>query len=118
MSSTTRRGESIASALATSSRLMRVRPARFSGCASSSASNDCKREVNAAPRFQILLEPMSRKAGSWESRSASLTSSYPASRLYTDCRTRSVSGNLLQGGYYCCDQERHEFGDVLEGVEV
>ena len=56
MSSTTRRGESIASALATSSRLIRVRPARFSGCASSSVSNDCKREVNAAPRSQILLE--------------------------------------------------------------
>ena len=29
-----------------------------------------------------------------------------------------LSQKVLQGGYYCCDQERHEFGDVLEGVEV
>lgn len=49
--------------------------ARFSSCVSTSVSNDCKREVNAAPRSQIFREPMSRKAGSWARRSASLTSS-------------------------------------------
>jgi len=40
-----------------------------------------KREVNAASHFQILREPRSRKVGSCERRSASLTSSYPAKRL-------------------------------------
>ena len=75
MSSTTRRHESMASALPTSSRLSAANPARFFSCVSTSVSNDCKREVNAPPRSQILLEPMSRKAGSWARRSASLTSS-------------------------------------------
>src|ERR1022692_968262 len=77
ISSTTRRGEATASAFAINSRLSAPRPARLSACVSNSVSNDCKREVNAAPRSQILLEPMSRKVGSWERRSASLTSSYP-----------------------------------------
>ena len=51
------------SALAIKSRLIRARPARFSRCVSSSVSNDCKREVNAAPRSKTFSEPMSRKAG-------------------------------------------------------
>jgi hypothetical protein len=75
ISSTTRRGESMASALVINSRLSAARPPRFSSCVRSSVSNDCKREVKAAPRSQILREPMSRKVGSCESRPASLTSS-------------------------------------------
>jgi hypothetical protein len=76
MSSTARRGEAMGSPLATSSsRLSTGGPARFSACVSSSVSNDCRREVNAAPRSKTFSEPMSRKAGSCESRSASLTSS-------------------------------------------
>ena len=95
ISSTTRRGESMASALAINSRLSAASPARFSACVSTSVSKDCKREVKAAPRSQIFREPMSRKVGSWESRAASLTSSYPANRLYIDCRSRSASGNWI-----------------------
>jgi pimeloyl-ACP methyl ester carboxylesterase len=38
---------------------------------STSVSNDWKREVKAAPRSRILLEPISRKVGSCESRAAS-----------------------------------------------
>src|ERR1035441_1368110 len=66
MSSTTRCGESIASAFAISSRLIVLRPARFSGSASSSVSNDCNLEVRAAQRSQVFFEPISRKLGSWE----------------------------------------------------
>src|SRR5208282_5115227 len=55
MSSTTRRIESMASALAINSRLSAASPARFSSCVSTPVSNDCKREVNAAPRSQYLL---------------------------------------------------------------
>src|SRR6266852_8998188 len=40
----------VASAFAIRSRLIAHRPARFSGSASSSVANDCKREVRAAPR--------------------------------------------------------------------
>src|ERR1019366_7916810 len=93
MSSTIRWGESIASAFAISSRLIDLKPARFSGSASSSVSNDCNREVSAAPRSQVFSEPISRKVGSCESRSASFTSSYPANRLYTDWRNGSASGS-------------------------
>ena len=75
MSSTTRCGESIASALPISSRLSRASPAKFSSSASISVSNVCNREVRAAPRSQIFSEPISRKVGSCESRSASLRSS-------------------------------------------
>jgi hypothetical protein len=64
MSSTTRRIESMASALAINSRLSTASPARFSSCVSTSVSNDCKREVNAAPRSHIFSEPINRKAGS------------------------------------------------------
>jgi hypothetical protein len=64
ISSTMRRGEAMASALAINSRLSAASPARFSSCVSTSVSNDCKREVNAAPRSQILREPISRKVGS------------------------------------------------------
>jgi hypothetical protein len=90
MSSTMRRGESIASTLATNSRLSAASPARLSARVSTSVSKDCKREVNAAPRSQIFREPMSRKVGSWESRAASLTSSYPANRLYIDLHLRTA----------------------------
>src|SRR5664280_3200162 len=58
-----------------SSRLIAASPERFSSWVNSSVSNDCKREVSAAPRSQILSEPMSRKVGSWARRSASFTSS-------------------------------------------
>src|ERR1019366_4049104 len=61
----------------------------------SSVSKDCKREVKAAPRSQIFSEPISRNVGSWETRSASFMSSYPANRLYTDWRNRSASGNCV-----------------------
>jgi hypothetical protein len=64
ISSTKRRGESMASALPTSSRLSAAKPARFFSCFSISVSNDWRREVKAAPRSQILREPISRKAGS------------------------------------------------------
>ena len=52
MSSTTRCGESIASALAIKSRLIAAKPARFSSCVSSSVSNDCSRKSTRllAPR--------------------------------------------------------------------
>ena len=65
MSSTTRRGELMASPMATSSRLSAARPVKFSACVSSSDSNDYKREVNATPRSKTFSEPMSWKAGSW-----------------------------------------------------
>jgi len=51
--------------------------------------------VRAAPRSQIFSELISRSVGSWERRSASFTSSYPARRLYTDWRNRSASGNCV-----------------------
>ena len=44
----------MASALAISSRLIAASPARFSSWVSSSVSNDCNREVSAAPRSQIF----------------------------------------------------------------
>jgi hypothetical protein len=40
-----------------------------------------QREGKAAPRSQIFSEPIKRKVGSCDSRSASFTSSYPAKRL-------------------------------------
>jgi hypothetical protein len=61
---TTRRGESMPSALASNSRLSAASPARFSSCVRSSVLNDCKREVKAAPCSQIFREPISRKVGS------------------------------------------------------
>src|SRR5215510_3840952 len=48
MSSTTRRGESTASPLPMSSRLIRARPAKFSASVSISVSNDGNRDVSAA----------------------------------------------------------------------
>ena len=78
-----------------SSRLMRVKPAKFCSSASISVSNVCKREVSAAPRSQVFSEPISRNVGSCESRSASLTSSYPAMRLQTDWRNRSANGSCV-----------------------
>ena len=45
---------------------------KFSSSASISVSNVCPREVGAAPRSQVFSEPISRNAGSCESRSASL----------------------------------------------
>src|SRR5271157_3399654 len=68
---------------AISLRLIAASPERFSSWVNSSVSNDCNRDVSAAPRSQILSEPMSRKVGSCARRSASFTSSYPANRLYT-----------------------------------
>src|ERR1035437_7083407 len=78
MSSTTRWGESTASAFAINSRLIRLRPSRFSSWLSTSVSNQCRREGNAAPRSQIFSEPINRNVGSCDNRSASFTSSYPA----------------------------------------
>jgi hypothetical protein len=52
--------------LAIKSRLVRARPARLLVASTVSVSNDCKREVNAAPRFQDLLgvdEPEGRVLG-------------------------------------------------------
>ncbi len=43
------------SALAINSRLIAARPVRFPSCVSSSVSNDCSREVSAAPRSQIFF---------------------------------------------------------------
>ena len=81
MSSTTCCGESTASVVAINSRLIAASPATFSSWVSKSISNDCSREVGAAPLSQIFSEPISRKVGSWESRSAPLTSTWPAIRL-------------------------------------
>ncbi len=53
-SSTSRCGESRVSALAINSRLIAARPARFPSCVSSSVSNDCSREVSAAPRSRVF----------------------------------------------------------------
>jgi hypothetical protein len=55
---------------------------------------------SATGRSEPLLNPRSfrsrsvppRGIASWDSRSASFTSSYPAKRLYTDCRSRSAKG--------------------------
>src|SRR5215470_2404488 len=69
MSSTTRCGESSASTLAMRSRLIPTSPAKFSSAASISVSNVCKREVKATPRSQTFSDPISRNAGSCESRS-------------------------------------------------
>jgi hypothetical protein len=43
---------------------MAAGPARFSSWASKPVSNDCNRGVSAAPRSQILFEPISRNVGS------------------------------------------------------
>jgi len=58
MSSTIRRGESIASALATNSRLSAASPARLSACVSTSVSNDCNREVKATTVIELAGYPM------------------------------------------------------------
>jgi hypothetical protein len=73
----------------------------FSPRASTSVSNDWSRDVRAAPRSQIFSEPVNRKVGSWESLWASLTSSYPARQLYTDCRSRPACGGQVRKGQLC-----------------
>jgi len=50
-------------------------PVRLSPWVSSSVSNECTRDGRAAPRSQSCSEPIRRNVGSWESRSASFTSS-------------------------------------------
>ena len=105
MSSTVRYGEPSASALPISSRFSLASPAKFSSSASISVSKVCNREVRAAPRSHIFSEPISRKVGSCDKRFASFMSSYPARRLYTDCRSRSASGNRVfvpRGSFKCC----------------
>ena len=57
------------------SRFTVINPSRFSSLASSSASKLWSLEVSAAPRSQLLFEPIKRKVGSAETRTASLTSS-------------------------------------------
>ena len=71
MSSTTRGGDSIVSALPINSRLIAASQARFFSWVSNSLSNHCSREVGAAPRSQIFSEPTNRNVGSCESRSGS-----------------------------------------------
>ena len=88
-------GAFMASAFASSSRLIRLRLSRFSSWLSTSVSNQCRREGNAAPRSQIFSEPIKRNVGSCDSRSASFRSSYPARRLQMDCRSRSASGSYV-----------------------
>ena len=51
-----RRGESIASVRAISARLSVARPARLPACDSRTVSNECKREVNAAPLESLRRE--------------------------------------------------------------
>ena len=75
MSSTTRSEPSGASACATSSRFTAIRPSKFSPLASISVSKPCSVEVKAAPRSQFLFEPIKRKVGSADTRTASLRSS-------------------------------------------
>ena len=45
----------------------RGQPGEISPWVSKSVSNDCSREVSAAPRSQIFSEPISRNVGSCES---------------------------------------------------
>src|SRR5262249_6112088 len=80
MSSTTRSVPPCISAWASTSRFTAIRPTRFSSRVNNSVSNQCKVDVSAPPRSQILGDPINRHAGSAASRSASLRSSYPASR--------------------------------------
>ena len=75
MSSTTRSELSRQSACPSVSRFNAISPIRFSSWVSSSVSNQCKVEVSAAPRSQILYELINRNVGSVASRSASLRSS-------------------------------------------
>src|ERR1039458_5678495 len=95
MSSIARHVHSCRSTFAISPRFIAARPRRFTACVSTSVSNQCSREGSAAPRSQIFSEPIKRKVGSWERRSASLRSSYPARRLYIDWRNRSARGHCV-----------------------
>src|ERR1017187_70223 len=95
MSSTARHVHSCPSTFAISPRFITARPRRFTACVSTSVSNQCSRGGSAAPRSRIFSEPIKRKVGSWERRSASLRSSYPARRLYIDWRNRSAKGNCV-----------------------
>src|ERR1700680_1065564 len=61
--------------LASVSRFNAISQIRFSSLVSSSVSNQCKVEVSAGLRSQILCELINRKVGSAASRSASLRSS-------------------------------------------
>ena len=70
-------------------------PAKFSSPANDSVSNEGRLQVRVAPRSQIFCELISGKVGSTDTRSASRTSSYPANRLYTDCRNRSAKGSCV-----------------------
>ena len=70
------RSESLeVSACATNSRFTAINPIRFSSPASSPASKLCSLEVSAPPRSQFFFEPIKRKVGSAETRTASLRSS-------------------------------------------
>jgi hypothetical protein len=63
ISSTTRRGESMASALAINSRLSTASAARLSACVSTSVSNDCKtrgQRCTPLPDLTRANEPESR----------------------------------------------------------
>ena len=79
----------------TSSRFSFPSPAKFSSLANASVSKECRLEVRAAPRSQIFCELIRRKVGSTDTHSASFTSSYPAKRLYTDCRSKSARGSWV-----------------------
>ena len=74
MSSTTRSEPSRDSACPRVSRFNAISPIMFSSWVSSSVSNQCKVEVSAAPRSQILCELINRNVGSAAGRSASLRS--------------------------------------------
>lgn len=75
MARTTRLARSWVSACASTSRLTAINPTRFSSRVSRSVSNQCNVDVSAAPRSQILVDPISRNVGSAASCAASLRSS-------------------------------------------
>ena len=61
--------------VAVHARFTAISPSKFSSLASISVSKPCSVEVKAAPRSQFLFEPIKRKVGSADTRTASLRSS-------------------------------------------
>ena len=100
ISSTIRRGEAMASTLASNSRLSAASPPRFSSCVSTSVSNGCNREVKAAPRSLIFREPISRKVGKSDPERGARRRSHPHN-LQPAIRSTAAAGRPAATGYCC-----------------